>query len=47
MAKRKVAAGTTPGGLIIRRWVRHWITGKRIYPVHAKALAFFPRRKRR
>lgn len=45
--RKKLTVGVTPGGpVIIRAWVRHWITGKPIYPVRAKAIAFVPRRRK-
>lgn len=41
--KKKIVVGATPNGpLVIRKRVRHWITGEWIYPVRAKALAFVP-----
>jgi hypothetical protein len=33
------------GPLIFRKSVIHWITKKPIYPVHAKFLAFRPKKK--
>lgn len=44
--KRLVVSGLTPDGRIVCSRVRHWRTGKWIYPVEKKALSFIPKPKK-
>ena len=44
LANKKKYPSVGNGSVVIVAWARHWRTGKRIYPVRAKALAFIPRK---
>jgi hypothetical protein len=46
--KKKITVSMAPKGpVVIRPWVTHYITGKRIYPVKAKAFAFIPKKPKK
>jgi hypothetical protein len=44
--KKYVGAAKAVGGVVIVASARHWRSGKPIYPVNARALAFYPGKKR-